>query len=676
MKLIFTGLLLSLCGLLSPLHAQRPDTSAPRKLEKITFRAGVYGAYAYHLHKTSANVFAGGAECGAFGDGNGQGFAAGGFAEIPVLEELLDLYASIGYTARGGELGEAVVDGLPILDPNTEEYTTLTRRHSYTPSLNYLRTEFGLRFTLPWFPLYLRGTAVLDFPQSTTFEQKEEILSPQGIVYPETKTAERPVAEGDLQNPESLLSASGGIGYDIPLGTYLSVAPEISYYHPFNDVVLNRPWTIASIQGGAALRWSFGPLVPLPEPPAPPRPPAVEPVEPPKEAFPTPPIASLNLSSPKELSVVKTIVTETFPILPYIFFDSGSSSIPGRYKQLAADQTTSFDEDQVSWQSLEAYHDLLNILGQRMRAEEGISITLNGTTDGREGGTADELANLARGRVESIRRYLTETWGIDPKRIAVTTSSRPQFPSSEVYQEGFEENRRVEISSNDPEAMRPIIHKQFNEYSFQPDYFEMTMDATSPGGIRSWKLQVTSGSTEVLAQAGEGPVPPSMRRTITQEIADRIASGIAGKGNIYATLTVRSGKGESTTETATIPATVELNPFEVSRLSLIVFDFDKSEITQGNRKMVKSFVADALNEGSTLTIVGSTDRLGELEHNQQLSQERAETVKGIIAANAPEATITTVEGVGPKLRYDNNLPEGRYYCRTVTVEVKTPIEGE
>ena len=659
-----------------PLSAQLPDTSEPRKLEKIVLRAGLYGAYAFHTHKTSANVFVGGAECGAFGDGDGTGFATGLFFEMPLLEKMLDLYASIGYTARGGTLGEAIAGGLPILDPTTEEYTTLERRHSYNATLNYLRTEFGLRFTLPWLPLYIRGTAVVDFPQGTTFEQKEEILSPQGVLYPETNTTERLVADGDIQNPESLLSASGSLGYELPLSTRLSIAPEVSYYHPFNDVVSNRPWTITSVQGGLALRWSFGPLEKLPEPPPPPDLPPARPITPPTYIPPVPPVAQLSVSSPKELSVVKTIVTETFPILPYVFFDSGSTVIPGRYKQLRSSATGAFDENSVSWRSLEAYYELLNILGQRMRQDEEIEITVNGTTDGREAGTAEELTELAQNRAESIRQYLTNVWGIDNGRIAVTTSSRPQFPSSEEYEEGFEENRRVEIRSNTPRAIRPIVHKQFNEYSYQPGVFQMQLGAESSKGISSWKLEVSSGANEVFAQAGEGPVPPTFRTEITQEIADRIASGISGKGELQANLIVRDRSGLNSSEQASIPTNVELNPFEISRLSLIVFDFDKSVITPSNRKMVTSFVADALKEGSTMTIVGSTDRLGELEHNAELSTARAEAVKELIANDAPETEITNVEGIGPKLRYDNNLPEGRYYCRTVTVEVKTPIGEE
>lgn len=105
-----------------------------------------------------------------------------------------------------------------------------------------------------------------------------------------------------------------------------------------------------------------------------------------------------------------------------------------------------------------------------------------------------------------------------------------------------------------------------------------------------------------------------------------------------------------------------------------MFDFDKSEITTGNQEMVKAFVADALKDGSTMTIVGSTDQLGDTTHNKALSLARAQTVRGLILKDSPQAVITSVEGVGPRLRYDNNTPEGRYYCRSVTVEVKTPLE--
>lgn len=676
-SLIAAGILLAA----TTLYGQSPDESGPDdtgpvpgELESVTFRAGVAAAYGYNMHKTTSSVFSGGLDCGAFGDGTGSGFSVSGFFELPILEQILHLYGGLGYIDRGGSFGEVYVGGLPILDPNTDEYTTLERRHNYAATLGYLQTEFGVRYNVPWIPLYIRGAAGLGFGMTTTYEQTETIVSPEGVLYPETNTTERKVGSGDLQDVESLLTASGTIGYEFPLSDRMSIAPEISYYHPFSDITLNRDWKVSTIQGGASLRWNFGPVVQEPpaEPP-PPLPPA-EPTEPPPA--PVPPTASVTIASPKRLSIVETVVTETFPILPYVFFDSAGTEIPRRYNLMRPGTVNTFDENSISWKSLEAYYNLLNILGKRMSEDETISVTVTGTTDGREASGAGAIGSLAQGRAESVQRYLVESWNIDPERIAVKTSNRPEYPSSEEYREGFEENRRVEIRPNDPAALRPIVHERFNEYSFTPDQIKLNLGAESTNYIRSWQLDVSAEGTPVMRRGGEGPPPGTIGLGIDQESAAKVAKGLSGKGAITATFSVKGSDGLTATEQGSIPTTVEVNPFEVSRLSLIVFDFDKSEITQSNRSMVKSFVADALKEGSTMTIVGSTDRLGDTAHNAVLSKQRAETVRDLILRDSPDVTITDVQGVGPRLRYDNSTPEGRYYCRTVTVEVKTPLKQD
>lgn len=662
-----TALLLTLLSPLSTVAQERDQEVEPGEIERIVLRTGFYGAAAYHLHRTTANVFVGGAECGAFGDGEGKGLALGAFVEFPIRGDFLDLYASLGYTTRGGNLGEAHVGGLPILDPNSDEYTFLERRHTYETDLAYLRSEFGVRLTLPWFPLYLRSTASIDFPQGTTYEQGEEILSPEGVLYPETNTVTREVAAGDLSDPEALLAISGGIGYELPLATRLHIAPEISYYHPFSDVVLNRDWRITSIQAGAALRWTFGPIKRL-EPPVPPAV-AVTPLPPPPSPDPPRPHASITIASPETLSIVRTVVTETFPILPYIFFDSGSSRLPARYRTISPDMTEAFDEESISWESLEAYHDLLNVLGKRMVEDRSINITLTGTTDGSERGGTE----LARARSEMIRDYLAQVWRIDADRITLRTTEHPRYPSSEEYPEGREENRRVEITSSDGRGLEPIIHRRFNEYSYSPDEIRLNLGSSSTVPIASWTVDLVADGEEVHSIGGEGPPPSSLRIGIDQVRAGRIAEGLGDGGDLAVQMSVRSGGESSEPERGLIPTSVDVNPFEISRLSLIVFDFDRSEIVGTNRSMVVDFVADALSEESTLTIVGSTDRLGDPAHNRTLSNERAESVRSIIISENPEADIRQVEGIGAKLRYDNDLPEGRYYCRTVTVEVTTPV---
>lgn len=91
--------------------------------------------------------------------------------------------------------------------------------------------------------------------------------------------------------------------------------------------------------------------------------------------------------------------------------------------------------------------------------------------------------------------------------------------------------------------------------------------------------------------------------------------------------------------------------------------------------MIRRFVAEAIEPTSSVRITGSTDRLGESAHNQQLSTARAENVKNLLLSQQPTYRQIEARGIGeaPHL-YDNDIPEGRFYCRTVAVEVKTPFK--
>ena len=85
-------------------------------------------------------------------------------------------------------------------------------------------------------------------------------------------------------------------------------------------------------------------------------------------------------------------------------------------------------------------------------------------------------------------------------------------------------------------------------------------------------------------------------------------------------------------------------------------------------------ISAAARSGSRATIVGSTDRLGELDHNLELSQDRASAVERFARSVSPELEIDDVRGIGPStLLYDNSRPEGRFYCRTVSLTITTPL---
>jgi outer membrane protein OmpA-like peptidoglycan-associated protein len=57
-----------------------------------------------------------------------------------------------------------------------------------------------------------------------------------------------------------------------------------------------------------------------------------------------------------------------------------------------------------------------------------------------------------------------------------------------------------------------------------------------------------------------------------------------------------------------------------------------------------------------------------MEYNRNLAGSRAKATASAIGT--PNATI---QGIGSsELLYDNDVPEGRFYCRTVTIFVASP----
>jgi len=128
------------------------------------------------------------------------------------------------------------------------------------------------------------------------------------------------------------------------------------------------------------------------------------------------------------------------------------------------------------------------------------------------------------------------------------------------------------------------------------------------------------------------------------------------------------------TSSALIPYEIEKNTFEYQRLNLIVFDFDKYQINPMNFQILRNFVANSIQENSEVRIIGSTDILGSKEYNLQLSRQRAIKTQKTLQQIKPTINFIEVEGIGDtNLKYDNTTPEGRFYSRTVLIEIKTPI---
>jgi outer membrane protein OmpA-like peptidoglycan-associated protein len=108
---------------------------------------------------------------------------------------------------------------------------------------------------------------------------------------------------------------------------------------------------------------------------------------------------------------------------------------------------------------------------------------------------------------------------------------------------------------------------------------------------------------------------------------------------------------------------------EIDRYSLILFDFDKADLEKNNLKIIND-IKQKIKPTSDIYITGHTDRTGEDSYNLRLSIERAFATKK--AMGFPKAIA---EGVGEKIiLHDNDLPEGRFFCRTVNIIVETKLK--
>jgi outer membrane protein OmpA-like peptidoglycan-associated protein len=115
----------------------------------------------------------------------------------------------------------------------------------------------------------------------------------------------------------------------------------------------------------------------------------------------------------------------------------------------------------------------------------------------------------------------------------------------------------------------------------------------------------------------------------------------------------------------------------LEKFSLILFGFDESELGAKNERTL-GFVAESFTKKNPqkLSIVGYTDELGEETHNDELSHRRAsEASKELERAlesrglKLPDNTLIDGKGSREKL-YDNALPEGRFFSRTVNITVE------
>lgn len=707
MKKIALILLLFSLSALNAAQRERPD-----------FLLGFYAAYNSNIHTASFDTLPPCPSCAPkYKSGSGGGFSIGALFEKP-LDDKISISVRAGYASIGAELTREETIGNWLDTITTPAVLEAKSEHlidskleiiSFEPRFNFFAFE-NFRFS---------GGFRLAYLMTATFDQYEKLVEPEGVVFKEEESRIRnEFSDVEIENANALqFFGVFGMGYRLYLSDNLILEPELNYYLPFTDVseVTWKPGTLAM---GAALKIPFYPSKELPI------------IEEEIIRRDTTVIAkfgleeeSINLVDRSEetvrenkddaiierkiitelyrkeirressvevdLTVIgkdqsgklqenptiiieETEVEEGFPILPHIFFKEGDSDLSKTdMKTLSPDETDDFDESALPWRALEIYESLLNIIGSRMRNNPDAEIRITGTN--KNVGAEENNLVLSRERAEAVKQYLTSVWKIDSDRIAIKARNLPANPGRPTLDDGKEENMRAEISSNSEEILEPIQLKEIMKKS-NPPTVEISAEIASDAPLASWNMQIEQNGKIIRDYKGD-----NRARIINWNVEDPPIPEFEAPLNINFSATDESGAtGDANKQVEIKQLTIKKKRFErredkrIEKYSLILFEYDKAELSDKQKNLLFA-VKQRIKPDSKVTIAGYADRTGEPEYNRELARRRCENTQKILQVDESQLTILPIGS--DALLFNNDLPQGRGYSRTVQIVIVTPIEG-
>jgi outer membrane protein OmpA-like peptidoglycan-associated protein len=466
---------------------------------------------------------------------------------------------------------------------------------------------------------------------------------------------------------KTMLGVWGGFGYDIRLnpnsnGAVWVLTPFVEASYLFDQFSQpldggSEKWNTLTGRGGLALKLEIGPA-----------PVVLSEIGP-------PPAVTFKVTPPRLGVVEPREVSEQFPLLNYIFFDSGSATMPARYPRLTMTQAKEFDEEALregigpgssrpqtrTAKQLSIYYNAVNIIGVRMMNSPLSQITLVGS--------APDLSD-ARQMAEDVKAYLVATFNIPDDRITTKGQIRPPHASGTRVTPKEDlplvavENRRVEILSNNSLLLKPVELRTLIEEPFGND---LRIDVSTRVPVKSWTMRITGRGFDQWY----GPFyTPGQRINTTQMLAG------ASEATLTARLIAVTNDGKSA---------ISEQQFSLSRREIvsargnrfsILFDFDDSKTVAMYEEFLRNQVVPLIPGGSTIYVHGHTDAIGEEEYNNQLSEERAQGTLDIIVDELIKIGRSPVfyemYGFGEDARhitFSNDTPEGRYHNRTVVIDV-------
>jgi outer membrane protein OmpA-like peptidoglycan-associated protein len=186
--------------------------------------------------------------------------------------------------------------------------------------------------------------------------------------------------------------------------------------------------------------------------------------------------------------------------------------------------------------------------------------------------------------------------------------------------------------------------------------------------LKSWSVDVTD---EQGAVQHYGPYTSDQA-----SVSGKTILGSNTQGNYKIMMVGQTKSGHTIKKESSVSLMKMDDPKQEGLRYSILFDYDKSKSIASYQQFLTDVVTPLIPENGTVIIHGHTDNIGEETYNHTLSQERAMGAQRVIEqalANARKKGVKFEtygfgedENMAP---FENNLPEERFYNRTVIIDI-------
>lgn len=392
--------------------------------------------------------------------------------------------------------------------------------------------------------------------------------------------------------------------------------------------------------------------------------------------FPVPPSGTIDFAQ-DSLKITTRRIKDEFPMLNYVFFDSSSAEINSRYHLFPGQaEAVRFNEASIA-KSLDKYYHLLNIIGSRARVDTTARLVVTGCN--MNFGVEKGNQTLSQKRAAAISQYLEEIWGVRRDRITIVTRNLPQKRSGTRTTEGRAENRRVEITSDHYDIIRPV-RSEITEFRYTPEIGQFNTRIKAPEGLAGWEFHVFAKeesffklnfkkpqerfSWNWIGVAGE-KIQDNHQLEYKINITDEDGETFEGPLQV-----LPIAQQEETASQAV--STGKDSVFE--KFSLILFDFNSSQLSGNNQNLMQRvWNIYATHPGAAVKVYGFCDNIGSEEYNLKLSTKRAKIAYDILRRMKIDEKKLSYLGYGEiNPIFSNATPEGRFLNRTVQIYIGYP----